>query len=218
MPTEKRHASDLDPVRRSFDAIADAYARSFVDELDRKPFDRRLLEAFATEVGAGRPVLDLGTGAGGQVGRLLHDRGLDVTGVDFSAASLALARRLNPGMEFVEADIRALPMADRSVVGIVAFYSLIYGTDQDVVTALGECRRVLEPGGRILIAVHGGRPGDQHFDDFQGIPIDVTMRHTTPAALRSLAESAGLAVDEIVSRNPYDFEHETQRIYLRGHA
>jgi SAM-dependent methyltransferase len=210
-------ARGLETIRRSFDEMADAYAREFGAELDRKPFDRALLETFAAEVGDGRLVLDLGCGAAGHVGRFVADRGPRVTGVDFSAASIDLARRLNPAMAFVVADIRALPLPDASVAGITAFYCLIYGTDDDVVAALAEARRVLQPGGRLLAAVHGGE-GTQHFGEFLGIQIDVTLRHTTPDALALLARRAGLAVVEVVARDPYADELPTRRIYLRATA
>ena len=207
----------LEPVRRSFDAIAEAYAAEFRDELARKPFDRAQLEAFAAGLAAGAPVLDLGCGAGGHVGRFVNDHGPSVTGVDFSAESIEIARRLNPGMSFIAADFRALPIDDGSVDGIVAFYCLIYGGDEDVVAALAECRRVLRPGGRLLAAVHGAiddAPRTGHFDDFHGIPVDITMRETTPATFAGLAERAGLQVDELRARDPYPEEHATRRIYL----
>lgn len=207
----------LESIRRSFDSIADAYARQFQDELGRKPYDRAILEEFAASLPAGAPVLDLGCGAGGHVGRFVHDRGPSVTGVDFSEASIEIARGLNPGMSFVVADFRAMPFGDASVDGIVAFYCLIYGGDEDVVGALRECRRVLRPGGRLLAAVHGAIDGtarESRFDDFFGTPIDISMRETTPALFAGLAERAELRVDELRARDPYPEEHATSRIYL----
>jgi SAM-dependent methyltransferase len=207
----------LESVRRSFDAIAEAYAREFQDELGRKPYDRALLEAFAASLPAGAPVLDLGCGAGGHVGRFVHDRGPSVTGVDFSEASIEIARRLNQTMSFIAADFRALPIGDASVDGIVAFYCLIYGRDEDVIATLRECRRALRPGGRLLAAVHGAIDGtarEGHFGDFLGTPVDITMRETTPALFAGLAERAGLRVDELRARDPYPEEHATRRIYL----
>jgi SAM-dependent methyltransferase len=210
----------LDPVRASFDAIAEGYASEFADELDRKPFDARLLADFAV-AHPGATALDLGCGAAGHIGRALQDRGLSVTGVDFSPASIESARRLNPGMAFVVADIRALPNPDASVDVVSAFYCLIYGTDDDVVAALSEVRRVLRPGGEFLASVHGARddrPRDEHFEEWHGIPIDTTMRYTTPALFATLVERAGLMVDELRARDPYEFEHPTRRIYVRAHV
>jgi SAM-dependent methyltransferase len=208
--------TDLSPIRVAFDAVAETYATHFTDELDRKPMDRELLDAFVTQVGDG-PVLDLGCGPAGHVGRYVHERGPAVTGVDFSQPGIETARRLNPTMDFVVADIRALPFPDASVAGIVAFYCLIYGTDADIVAALAEARRVLREGAPLLAAVHGGE-GSGHFDDFLGQPVDITLRYTSPEAIRELAERAGLTVNEVIAREPYTDEHPTTRIYVRATA
>jgi SAM-dependent methyltransferase len=207
----------LEPVRRSFDTIAEVYAQKFADELERKTFDRELLAAFADRCRKDGWILDLGCGSAGHIGRGMADMGFRVTGVDFSERSIELARAANPGMTFEVADIRALPFEDGSVAAITAFYCMIYGTGDDVIHALAECRRVLEPGGRLLAAVHGG-VGSEHADAFEGLPVDVTVRLTTPAAFATLAEAAGLVLDTVQAREPYDFEWATRRIYLEAHA
>jgi SAM-dependent methyltransferase len=210
-------AGNLDAVRDSFDAMAEAYARAFADELTRKPFDRDRLDDLAATTRPDGRAVDLGCGAGGQIGRYLADRGLTVTGVDFSERAIGIARRLNPTMTFRVADIRSLPFDDGSIAAITAFYCLIYGTDDDVLAALRECSRVLEPGGRLLASVHGGE-GVEHFDDFRGVSVDISMRHTSPRAFQALVERADLTVDDVVAREPYPDEHPTQRIYLTAHA
>jgi SAM-dependent methyltransferase len=204
-------------IRRSFDAIAESYAREFADELERKPFDRELLAGFVSMLPRPASALDVGTGAAGHIGRFLADQGLTVTGVDLSPAAIEVARRLNPGMTFVVADFRELPFADASFDAVVGFYCFIYGTDRDIVGGLSEVWRVLRPGGRLLVAIHGDledRPQQETFTDFQGTAVDVTMRHSTPATLATLAERADLRVDELRVREPYEFEHRSRRIYL----
>jgi SAM-dependent methyltransferase len=210
-----------DSIRRSFDAIAESYAREFADELDRKPFDRELLVGLASTVPHGASALDIGTGAAGHIGRFLADQGLIVTGVDLSPAVVEVAQRLNPGMTFVVADFRALPLADAALDFVVGFYCYIYATDDDVVEGLSEARRVLRSGGRLLIAIHGDlddRPREKAFTEFQGTPVDITMRYSTPATLATLAERAGLRIDELRAREPYEFEHHSRRIYLLARA
>src|SRR5947207_2501709 len=127
----------IDPVRASFDRIAEQYAADFADELTRKPWDVERLRGFAASCGAG-PVLDVGCGAAGHVGRFVADLGARVIGVDFSERSVAYASRLHPAARFVAADARALPIADGACAGVVAFYALIYGAEADTAVALAE--------------------------------------------------------------------------------
>jgi SAM-dependent methyltransferase len=205
-----------DTVGVSFDAIAEKYAAEFRDELTRKPFDRTLLDELAGSR-AGGVALDIGCGAAGHIGRYLHDRGWTVTGVDISEASIEVARRLNPDMSFVVADDRALPFRSESVDAVVAFYCLIYGSDADIAAAMAEIRRVLRGDGTAILAVHGALDDvarEETFTDFLGTPVELTMRYTTPATFAGLAEQAGLRVDRLVARAPYEFEHRSRRIYL----
>ena len=110
---------------------------------------------------------------------------------------------------------------DASVDAIVAFYCFIYGSDDDIVRGLTEARRVLRSDGRLLAAVHGAVddvPATARFTDFEGTPVDITVRYTTPATFATMAERAGLRVDELRVRAPYDFEHESRRVYLLARA
>ena len=73
----------LAAVRAAYDAVSRAYANEFLHELDRKPYERALLGAFAEMVRGAGPVADLGAGCG-HVARFLHERGVDAFGVDLS--------------------------------------------------------------------------------------------------------------------------------------
>jgi SAM-dependent methyltransferase len=203
-------------VRRSFDRIAEQYAADFADELTRKPYDRERLAAFAASCGDG-PVLDVGCGAAGHVGRFVADQGVRVIGVDLSERSVALAARLNPSMPFVAADARALPVRSGAGAAVLAFYSLIYEGVEGTRAVLAELRRVLRPGGALLLAVHAGE-GVHHFAEYKGIAVDVELHLWAPAVLERLVRDAGFAVDAIDVRTPYPFEHATRRLYLAARA
>src|ERR1700704_2599411 len=112
-------------METSYDVVAAAYAAQFFDELSRKPFDRTLLDAFAADCVGRGTVLDVGCGPG-HVARYLSERGVTAAGVDLSPAMVDLARQLNPGLEFSTGDMRHLEVADNSLAGIVAFYSVIH--------------------------------------------------------------------------------------------
>jgi len=200
-----------DEVRSSYDMVAETYATKFFDELSRKPFDRRLLDEFAAALPA-RGVLDVGCGPG-HVAGYLSERGLDATGVDLSPAMVEIARRLNPKIPFHEADMRELPVADSSVGGIAAFYSVIHIPRKDVPAVLLEFRRVLIPSGRLLVAVHGGS-GTITSQDFMGkqAPFEATLFEKDE--LVDLITSAGFEVTTATIRAPYDFESQTPRLYV----
>ncbi len=207
----------IDPVRASFDRIAEQYAADFADELGRKPWDVERLRRFAESCGPG-PVLDVGCGAAGHIGRFVADLGLTpVVGVDFSERSVLHASRLNPPLRFVAADVRDLPVSDGACAGIVAFYSLIYGNDAMIAVALTELRRVLRDGGRLLVAVHAGI-GAQRFTDYKGAPVDVELHHRQPAVFATQVRRAGFTVESIEVRPPYEFEHATERLYVAARA
>src|SRR5947209_4460687 len=116
----------MDPgdIRAGYDALADEYAKAFDRELERKPFDREILERFAAIVGPREPVCDLGCGPG-QTTAFLHARGVAITGVDLSPGLVRCARRLHPEVPFAEGDMLRLDAQDGAFAGIVAFYSIV---------------------------------------------------------------------------------------------
>jgi SAM-dependent methyltransferase len=203
-------------IRRSFDRIAEQYAADFVDELTRKPYDTERLRRFAERCPAPGLVLDIGCGPAGHVGRFVADRGACVVGVDLAPRSLTVARRLNdPSLRFVAADVHALPFARGACTGAVAFYSLIYEADPS--PALVELRRVLRPGGTLLVAAHAGE-GFAHYTDYKGLPVDVDLHLHPPEKFAIQVRAAGFAVETLDVRPPYPFEHATQRLYVLARA
>jgi len=95
----------------------------------------------------GALVLDLGSG-GGHVADALRAHGARTLCVDVEHGVVAAGRAAYPGGEHVTADAAKLPLADASVDGIFCFSVLQY-TDRDA--AVAEMRRVLRPGGRIVL-------------------------------------------------------------------
>lgn len=98
-------------------------------------------------------VLDVGCGSGALFAAL-RAKGAVVTGVDASRAMIELARqRLGEGADLVESDVsRPLPFADRTFDDVVA--SLVLHYLRDWTAPLAEMRRVLKPGGRLILSVN----------------------------------------------------------------
>ncbi len=201
-------------LRASYDRVADMYARQIYDELRHKPFDREQLDQLAATVGSRGLICDLGCGPG-QVARYLADRGVAVVGVDLSEGMLAQARRLNPDLTFVQGDLRALTdVPDAAWAGIAAFYSIIHIPRAQVVEALRELQRVLEPGGWLLLAFH---IGDEvlHLSSWWERPVSADfIFFRTDEMTRSL-ESAGFSLEYALEREPYpEVEHQSRRAYI----
>src|SRR2546428_13222742 len=58
----------------TYDRVAEPYGEQFFEELDRKPFDRELLDSFEERLGGRGLVCDMGCGTG-SAGRYQHVRG-----------------------------------------------------------------------------------------------------------------------------------------------
>ena len=204
----------LDPVRNSYDRIADEYARRLYKELDGKPLDRELLTRFAKEVAGRGDACDLGCGPG-QIARYLRDQSATVFGLDLSPKMVAQARELNPDISFRTGNMLAVDLPDASLAGIAAFYAIVNIPRESVPEVFREIARVLQPGGILLLAFH---IGDEtlHENELWGRPIDMDFFLFQPDAIRRDLESAGLVVEEIIEREPYgeDVEYQSRRAYI----
>jgi len=123
---------------------------------DLRPPDVELRRAFmSANVAARERVLDLGCGEG-DFTAWIAQAGADVLGIDVAEAALARAGSRHPGVEFRLAPIDgALPTPDGSFD--VVWASEVIEHVADTARWLSEVRRVLVPGGRLLLTTpnHG---------------------------------------------------------------
>ena len=96
---------------------------------------------------AGRRVLDLGAGTGA-ASRALAAAGAAPIALDAAFGMLAVDRPARPPA--VVGDAYALPLADASVDGVVAAYSINHLAMPEA--GLVECRRVARPGSPVLVS------------------------------------------------------------------
>ncbi|MDT0318002.1 methyltransferase domain-containing protein [Streptomyces millisiae] len=119
----------------------------------------------------GSTVVDVGCGAGRAVAELA-ERGVHAVGVDPSPVMLAAARTRWPGGEFREAGAEELPFADGSVHGYRA--DKVFHVLREPGRALAEARRVLRPGGRIVLV---GQDWDAIMIDSDDAALTRTIVH-----------------------------------------
>jgi SAM-dependent methyltransferase len=190
------------------------------DELDAIPAEA--IDSFAgvgyyldlADIEQGETAVDLGSGSGmdsflaarqvGETGR--------VVGIDMTEAQLAKSRRLASdhgiaNVEFVEAHIEQLPLADGSAEVVISNGVINLAPDKAAVFA--EVARVLRPGGRLALAdiVTGTQ-----------LPVGVTCDASLWAACiggamqrddyREAIEAAGFELDDLKENAEYRFVSE----------
>jgi SAM-dependent methyltransferase len=209
----ERNGMDSRRIAAVYDAVADRYAEAFWRELERKPFDRRWLERLAERATGLGPICDMGCGPG-QIAAFLRGCGAEVIGIDLSAAMLDQARRLNPGLTFEQADMLDLRLPPASFGGVAAFYAIVNFDLDQVATAFGGFHRILVPGGYALVAFHVG-DGTRQVDEFLGRSVDARFAFFRPDDIVARLGDAGLAVEEVAIRDPYEgVEYPSRRAYV----
>ncbi len=135
----------------------------------------------AADVAAGGAVLEIGCGTGMGLPYLAL-RSQTVVGGDYTMPLLESARRHVPGAKLVRLDAQHLPFMPASFDAVLMLEMIYYLPDQPA--ALAECRRVLKPGGRLMICMpNRDRP------DFNPSPF--STRYPNAQEVRQLLDAAG---------------------------
>jgi SAM-dependent methyltransferase len=195
----------LSETRSSYDTDAPGDADKVRGLLDENPYLRASLALFAELVqraGAG-PVADIGCGPG-YVTRHLHDAGVDAFGIDLSVEMIAIARRDHPDLRFEVGNMTDLDLADDSVAGIVAFWSVIHVPDHAVPGVFAEFRRVLRPHGPLLVGFHVGNETRHTSEGYTGRPINVDSHHRPPGRVAAWLRDAGFTIEAELVLRPDD--------------
>ena len=147
----ERHIHDLEITRHPVGS------RGFFDDLDQYHFEKlhHLLRLVDFDGWRGRPVLEVGCGAGVDLARFAKG-GAIVTGVDLTASAIALAKEnfAQQGLtgHFEVANGEALPFPDETFDFVFAHGVVQYTADPR--RLVEECRRVLKPGGQAVFQVY----------------------------------------------------------------
>ena len=207
----------LSDTRSSYDTDASGYAEKVRGLLDGSPYLRASLALFAELVrdAGGGPVADVGCGPG-YVTRHLHDLGVDAFGIDLSPEMVALARRDHPDLRFEVGTMTALDLAEDSVAGVLAFWSVIHVPDHSVPEVFGQFRRVLRPGGPLLVGFHVGDETRHTSEGYSGRSINVDSHRRRPDQVARWLREAGFTIEAELVMRP-DEEVPGAIILARGH-
>ena len=143
----------MDEVADAYEAVADRYIELFGHTSSVHPDDLAVIERHLTP--SSRSVLDAGCGPGHLTAHLAS-RGADPIGVDAAPSFVDHARRTTGMDRFAIGSLRSLPLRDRSVSGLLAWYSLIHLPPNEVGSILAELRRVAADGATLVAGFFDG--------------------------------------------------------------
>lgn len=135
----------------------------------------------------GLRILDAGCGTGGDA--LFLRRYGEVVGLDYSPEAAALVGDRLPG-RFARGSVLDLPFADASFDLVTSYDVLYHRGVPDEATALAETRRVLRPGGHLLIRL----PAYEWLRSRHDRQVH-TRRRYTAGALQAMLAAAGFSVE-----------------------
>jgi ubiquinone/menaquinone biosynthesis C-methylase UbiE len=109
-------------------------------------------QAITQRVAQCESVLDIGTGGGKLAAEIRAAGPQDVWGIDVSPYLLKHAAADHGQVSYIQAPAEAMPFASARFDAVVACFLFHELPPKYAAQALGECYRVLRPGGRLLIA------------------------------------------------------------------
>ncbi|WP_027343299.1 class I SAM-dependent DNA methyltransferase [Hamadaea tsunoensis] len=195
----------LADTRTSYDTVAADYATIVRGIFGTDAYLRGVLRLFADLTAGGSdgggPVLDAGCGPG-HVTAHLAGLGVDAFGVDLSPGMIEVARRDHPGLRFEVGTMTALDLPAASLAGLLAWWSLVHVPDEALPSIMAEFRRVVRPGGVVLLGFHVGSGSRHKTEGYGGHPMDVHVYRRGIAELSGLLVSAGFTVETEIALQP----------------
>ncbi|WP_370249891.1 class I SAM-dependent methyltransferase [Nocardioides sp.] len=212
----------LDGVRAAYDTVAADYAAHLPDTRAETPLDLAMVAAFLAAVtppGGAPTVLDAGCGAG-RMSRHLAARGAAVIGLDLSEAMVRQARTRRPDLPVLVASHTALPLRAASVDGVLLWYSTIHTPDDLQHRIHAEVRRVLRPGGHVLVGFQAGSGTHDVAPAYRRHGHDVVLERyrRTPDQEAAWLRAAGLHEVARLARDAAGGESDPQAMVLARRA
>ena len=136
--------------RRAWEELSTTYA----ERRDPTGSDADLIDDLLAALPPEPVVLDVGCGDGA---RTLANLPPGAIGLDFARQGLSLAAGTVPKGRLLQAEMTAIPLAERSVDGITAYHSVFHVPRDRHPAVYREFARVLTPGGTLLMTLPSGR-------------------------------------------------------------
>ncbi|WP_276979181.1 class I SAM-dependent methyltransferase [Flavobacterium filum] len=196
-----------------YNKTAENYAEKFLNELDQKHFDRMLLTAFCEQNKNKGQLIDFGCGPG-QTTNFIYNCGLEnILGTDLSDEMVKVAKRHNPTINFEQADLLNLKYKDNAFGAAIAFYAIVHFDYDQIKTALTEVKRILVDKGEFVFSFHIGKE-IVYLDNFLDKEVNIKFQFFEVERIKALIEEVGFEIVDILKRQPYETEYQTERAYI----
>ncbi len=187
LTTEKKIKS----VKDDYDDIPEDYAYEFYGDTS----DNEFIDKFLSSLSGGDKVLDAGCGVGDDC-EYMDKKGFKAYGIDFSKGMLKEAKERYPQGRYWKADMTTIPFRDGLFDGILANCSLFHIPTELVGKALNEFKRVLKPGGKILLILLEGI-GEQMVEEPYRPGKYVYTKFYTREEITQLLTEHGFKVEDV---------------------
>ena len=206
---------DAERVSRFWDYLAERDAGEFFSEKHAQDIASRLIDAAKP-----RTVVDIGCGTGPLVAELVR-RGVTSTGVDSSPGVLEAARKRAPGASFHLGSVAALPLADGSFDAATLIETVEHLDDATLAASLAEARRVLRPGGILLITTPNRERLEESFRQCPDCGAEFHLyqhvRSWTAQSLAATLRAVDLTPVRIQATRPIENVSGPERIVRRAY-
>lgn len=194
-------------AREGYDRMAEVYTNHVSLEMTVPSVARSNLELFAHKVqqDGGGAVADVGCGPG-HVTAFLAELGLDIFGVDNSAALLDIARSTHPDIRFETGQLASLSAETGSLRAVLSKHSLIHTPAHLVSSVLNEFARVLAPGGLLFLSFFGAKDPSAHGEGFDHAVV--TAYQLDVDIMAQAVGAAGFTEELRVVRQPGTHERQ----------
>jgi len=143
---------DFEAIRARMQAIYERHAARYDAERVKIGVEYAWLARFEALLAPGAGILDLGCGAGEPVSAYFIERGYALTGLDYAAPMIDIARSKYPQAHWIVGDMRALDIGVR-FGGILSWHGFFHLAPDEQRDMLARIAGHVAPGGPVMLTV-----------------------------------------------------------------
>ena len=187
----------LQVIKSQTQSVYQDRARAFDRQRGRSGLENAWLNRFVVDLPNAGKILDLGCGSGEPVSAYLIDKGFGLTGIDYAASMIDIARQRFPDHDWSVGDMRN-QLPGRQFHGLVSWNGFFHLSPDEQRRALPQMAAAVLPGGNILLTV-GPAEGE-----VTGTVDGAAVYHASlnPAEYRQLLQEAGFKTVRFQAEDP----------------